>query len=247
MHIKIIRRILGGFALVLAAYAWLSWWQTGSRPDKIGLHRCNSLEKLAEVGKDYALIEVDVCIREDGKPDITHDTDTTFNLSLDAYFPHLRSHPGSRIWVDVKNLNEGNRQGFFRRLDSLCHRYSISHDRLIVESRQWALLPPRLPRGYHTSYYIDAPKPSGLSRSQIDSVIAQTDKVIATGHVRSISFPGWWYRHFRHAFKNRDITFLIWRHRTIEWELFLDPVGRMMLADERIGTILIKHKGTYHR
>lgn len=233
--------------VLLTVYGALSWFQTGSRPDKIGLHRCNSLEKLQEVGGDYSLIEVDVCIRPEGILDVTHDEDTTFGLALPSYFPYLHERPECRMWIDVKNLDNSNFKAFFTMLDSLCARYAIRHERLIVESRNWEFLPPPMQKNYVTSYYVDAPKPSTLSAHQIDSVITHLDAVIATGKVDAISFPGWWYVRLRRQFRHRDISFLIWRHRTTEWELFLDPIGRLMLADSRVKTVLVKNKGKYHR
>ena len=40
---------------LLVIYSLWAWFQVGSRPDKIGLHRCNSLEKLEEKGREMNL------------------------------------------------------------------------------------------------------------------------------------------------------------------------------------------------
>ena len=45
---KKIRIIFVIILFLLVIYSLWAWFQVGSRPDKIGLHRCNSLEKLEE-------------------------------------------------------------------------------------------------------------------------------------------------------------------------------------------------------
>ncbi len=232
--------------LMVAASLW-AWFQVGTRPDKIGLHRCNSLEKLREVGGNYNLIEVDVCIRPDGTLDVTHDEDTTFGLNIAPYFAYLQERPECRMWMDVKNLDDSLQRPFFITLDSLRRTYDINPERLIVESGRWDLMRPLTLRDYGTSYYVDAPKPSELTRNQTDSVITRLDRVAASGCVRSLSFPGWWYMTLRGQFRNREISFLVWKHRTTQWELFLNPLNHLMLRDERVQTILVKNKGHFHR
>ena len=237
--------IVTSFLLVI--YSLWAWSRIGTRQDKIGLHRCNSLEKLEERGPDYALIEVDVCIRQDGVLDVTHDEDTTFGLGIPAYFAHLQKNPDSRIWLDVKNLCDSNKVAFTHMLDSLCLAYDVAHERLIVESPQWALLRSLTLDDYYTSYYVDAPKPSELTRRQTDSLITRLDRIAASGCARALSFPGWWYMTLRSQYKDRDIELLTWKHRSTQWEFFLDPVGHIMLADDRLKAILVKDKGRYHR
>ena len=232
---------------LLVIYSLWAWFQVGSRPDKIGLHRCNSLEKLEEKGGGYDLIEVDVCIRENGLMDVTHDEDTTFGLDIVPYFAYLHLHPEKRMWMVIKNLNEENKESFFVCLDSLCRTYEIAHERLIVETPKWDLMRLLTIHDFCTSYYVDAPKPSELTRRQMDSVITRLDRVASSGCVRALSFPGWWYMALRGQYKERDISFLIWKHRSIQWEVFLCPEGKMMLADDRVKAILVKDKGRYHR
>ena len=232
---------------LLVIYSLWAWFQVGSRPDKIGLHRCNSLEKLEEKGGGYDLIEVDVCIRENGQMDVTHDEDTTFGLDIVPYFAYLHQHPEKRMWMDIKNLDEENKESFFVCLDSLCRTYEIAHERLIVETPRWDFMRLLAIHDFCTSYYVDAPKPSELTRRQMDSVITRLDRVASSGCVRALSFPGWWYMALRGQYKDRDIAFLTWKHRSIQWEVFLCPEGKMMLADDRVKAILVKDKGRYHR
>ncbi len=232
--------------LMVAASLW-AWFQVGTRPDKIGLHRCNSLEKLREVGAGYNLIEVDVCIRPDGTLDVTHDEDTTFGLDIAPYFAYLQERPEATLWLDVKNLDDSLQVPFFITLDSLRRTHELSPERLIVESKRWDLMRPLTLRSYGTSYYVDAPKPSDLTRRQTDSVITRLDRVASSGCVLALSFPGWWYPVLRNQFGESEVDFLVWKHRTTQWEFFLNPLNHLMLNDERVKTILVKNKGNFHR
>lgn len=63
-----------------------SLYKIGSRPDKLWLHRCNSLEKWDEKRQSYPNIEIDLVFRDNNKFDVTHDIDKTYNLSLEDFF-----------------------------------------------------------------------------------------------------------------------------------------------------------------
>ena len=84
---------MGGLLLLAALiYAAIISTEIGENPEKLWLHRCNSLEKMEEFAAKYPNIEVDIVYRGHGLFDITHDADTTFNLSIDAFsvsYTHL--------------------------------------------------------------------------------------------------------------------------------------------------------------
>ena len=84
-------------------------------PEKIWLHRCNSIEKLYEQGDEYSNVEVDVVFRKNRKFDVTHDADTSFNLVLDPYFSYMNETDG-KIWLDIKNLKAGNKTEIFNQI-----------------------------------------------------------------------------------------------------------------------------------
>jgi len=215
--------------------------------ERLWLHRCNSLEKLAELGERYPNFEIDVCFREDGTLDVTHDEDTTFHLSAEAYFEHLQRHPKSHMWMDIKNLDEQNQTALLSAIVGLAGSYDISPERLVVESPHPLLLAPLTGMGFQTSCYVDADKPSRLSEEQIDSVITALQGV-ADGHaVTAISFPSWWYSTIHERLNRPNINLLTWCHRTTQLEFFLTPECHRMLKDNQLKVILIKDKGHYHR
>ena len=79
-----------GIVLTLMCIFFMGFREIGRYPDKIWLHRCNSMEKLDEKHMIYPNIEVDLVFRENRKFDVTHDADTSFNLSLASYFSFMK-------------------------------------------------------------------------------------------------------------------------------------------------------------
>ncbi len=231
----------------LTGYLLCAWQRVDSRPDKVWLHRCNSLEKLQDKIARYPNFEVDVCLRSDGTIDVTHDDYVSFGLSLDAYFPVLGKDIRHHIWVDVKNLNENNVSQFHAKIDSLCSVHRVAREQLIIESPQWQLLRQFTLAGYYTSCYVTASRPSRLDSQQRDSVYAHLHSVARSGAVRALSFPEYWYSHLRDKFTDTDIAFLTWKHHSSQFGFMLLPQSCDMLEDERLRVILVRDKGKYHR
>lgn len=83
--------------LLLSAYGAYCFYeanQVGTHSGRVWLHRTNSLEKMREKEVRFPNFEVDLVWRDKGVFDVTHDEDTTFNLSLESYLlgcPVLRS------------------------------------------------------------------------------------------------------------------------------------------------------------
>lgn len=214
-------------------------------PEKIWLHRCNSMEKLHEHIGEYPNVEVDVVFRENRKFDVTHDEDTTFLLGLEPYFDYMDDTDG-KIWLDIKNLKAGNKEEMLAELDRLVETYRMGKDELIVESSNWKALRLFTESGYYTSYYVSFGKPDDLSDSEEDACIAELQKVADSGYVRALSFPGWWYATIKEEL-DRPIDLLTWKHRTSRLELFSSYAGRQMVEDPQLKVILVKDKGEYHR
>lgn len=213
--------------------------------DKLWLHRCNSVEKYAEMHTRYPNVEVDVVFRPEGYFDVTHDADTTFGLTLDSLLGQT-AMGGGNYWLDIKNLTPQNQSDMLSEVDSLCTAYDLSPHRLILESPRWQLLAPFTRRGYYTSCYVAYEKPSRLPRTELSACIDSLRRVADSGMVRALSFPGWWYASIRRHL-HRSIDLLTWKHRTTQFEFFLTSEGWRMLRDKQLKVVLIKDKGHYHR
>lgn len=232
---------------LLALWALWTWNEVGNYPDKLWLHRCNSILKYEEQKSLYPHVELDLVVRENGVMDITHDTHTTYGLPLDSFFSHLSTHKAkSRLWLDVKNLNAENQAFFAQQIDSLCHAHHINRDRLIIESRDTAALRPLTAHGFYTSYYVSFSKPSRLNDAAVDSCLHLLQDICDSHSVCALSFPGWWYGPIKKG-PNRSIDLLSWEHRTTQWEFLFLPYHRKMLHDPQLKVILLKSKGKHHR
>lgn len=218
----------------------------GDYPEKIWLHRCNSLEKLHEKSHLYDNIEVDVVFRDNDRIfDVTHDLDTTFHLKIDEYFDHFEEEQG-QIWLDIKNLSASNKESILHKLNELCLKYTIRKERLIIESSSWKDLKLFTDNGYYTSMYVSFPNPSELNETEEDSCIHQLQQIVDTRSVKAISFPYWWYPDIKEEL-NRPIDLLTWKHRSTQFEFFMSYEGKKMLEDKQLKVILIKDKGNFHR
>ncbi|MCD8302280.1 MAG: hypothetical protein LUC44_04590 [Prevotellaceae bacterium] len=197
------------------------------------------MEKLREKDDDYLGIEVDVCLRQGGVMDVTHDEDTTFGLTVTPYFEYLGRNPEKRMWLDIKNLSAGNQVWFEKSLDSLCLTYNVEPDRLIVESRNWQLLEPFTRKRYVTSCYVDC--------EESDSLSAFLRRVADSGKVRAISFPSHLYGQIRQKLHRPGIMRFTWANHLTQFWFFFTPLGWRMMRDPQLRVVLIKDKGHYHR
>lgn len=217
----------------------------GDYPEKIWLHRCNSVEKLVEKHDKYPNIEVDIVFRENGKFDVTHDLDKSYGLDLRAYCLFMQKL-GGRMWLDIKNMTEENSRVMLDALEQLLDLYHISKENLIIESSSWKPLALFTRNGYYTSFYVPFDKPSRLDDEQIQDCIEDLQEIVDSKAVKALSFPYWWYSDIKENL-HRPVDLLTWAHRSTQLQLLLSPRGRKMLNDDQLKVILVKEKGDYHR
>lgn len=179
--------------VAIATAVGLAYAKIGSRPDKLWLHRCNSIEKWHELSDTYNHIEVDVIFRENNNTfDVTHDADTSFNLTLEPYFKQMQS-ADSHIWLDIKNLDKHNADEAIDRLDSLTKTYNIDKNRLVTESGNIDALDSLDDAGYYTAYYVSNVKPEKLTDKEDAELYANIETALSRHVADALSFPVWWY------------------------------------------------------
>lgn len=240
-----VSKIIVFLLLLFVGYAVWAWTEIGKYPEKLWLHRCNSIEKMIEKEDRYDNIEVDLIYRGDGIFDVTHDADTTFGLHVDPFFDDL-GEGDDHMWLDIKNINLDNCEEICDDLDSLCEVYTVEKDQLIIESNNWKALRELTDEDYYTSFYVPFDKPNRLSDEEIDQCIDSLQYIADTKSVCALSFPGWWYKDIKEEL-DRPIDLLTWKHQTTQWEFMLMPYHFGMLEDPQLKVILIKDKGHYHR
>lgn len=234
---------IGCTLFVLAAVKAID--EIGEYPDKIWLHRCNSMEKLYEKHEIYPNIEVDVVFRGDDRFDVTHDIDKSYELNLNLYFAYMQKSEG-KIWLDIKNMTVANSLELLNDLNKLIAFYEINKNRLIIESSCWQALRLFTENGYYTSLYVIYDKPSHMDKSKVKNRISDLQEIIDKKVIKAISFPYWWYADIKKNL-NSTIDLLTWKHRSSQFQLLLSPIGKKMLCDPQLKVILVKDKGHYHR
>lgn len=243
---KLLSGIICILSCILLYHVTIAAQSVGEHREKIWLHRCNSLEKLYEKQHLYDNIEVDVVFREASNSfDVTHDLDTTFHLTIDQYFEYFEENNG-RMWLDIKNLCNANRDSVYQKLTELCDEYDIRKDRLIIESPSWKSLKLFTDNGFYTSMYVAFPDPSQLDEAELDSCIHQLQQIADTRSVKALSFPYWWYPEIKEEL-DRTIDLLTWKHRTTQFVFLLSHEGKEMLEDPQLKVVLVKDKGDFHR
>lgn len=230
---------------LIVGYVFYVLSELGDYPEKIWLHRCNSMEKLYEKQEEFPNIEVDVIYRPGGWLDVTHDADTSFGLDIRSYFAYMQGK-NSKIWLDVKNLNVGNALEILAEMDELREEYDFPIENLIIESPCWEALGYFTKKGYYTSLYITKLLPSKLTNQQVKEYMQCLRSIVAKGMVKALSFPAGWYSTIK-GYLNYPVDLLTWQHRFTQFQLLLLPYGRKMLNDSQLKVILVKDKGCYHR
>lgn len=244
------RRLLWGILILLLVAAALpclhAWQQTGKYPDRLWLHRANSLEKWQEFSALYPNAEIDITVREDAVLDVTHDEPVSFGLSADRYIQAL-AHNDRRLWLDIKNLTPPNAPRVIERLDSMLAQAHADRTRLIIESDNAEALGMFKQRGYYTSYYVRYDNPAQLTPAELATALNQLRKVADSGQVSALSFPIHWYATLHEQLHRPDIDLLTWDHHTRQWTFLLLPWKRALLNDPQLKVILLKKKGAHHR
>lgn len=236
--------VAGIFVVLAVCFVVDAWMNVGKHPHKVWLHRCNSIEKLHQMKDIYPNIEVDVVLRG-STFDVTHDLDVSYGLDLEEYFAHFSRNDG-KMWLDVKNLTPENKDTMLAVLGSLVERYGVAKERLVVESAQWPLLGDFTKAGFYTSMYVEYDKPGRLSGAEVQECIGVLREVAASGCVRAISFPYWWYSTLKGSLGS-SVDMLTWKHRSSQFLFMLSGEGKRMLEDSQLKIVLVKDKGDFHR
>lgn len=239
------RRIFWVVMGICSSILFMGFRDIGRYPDKIWLHRCNSMEKLYEKRAVYPNIELDIVFCNNRTFDVTHDSETTFNLNLSSYFMYMRGKKG-KMWLDMKNLTADNRTKALVQLDKLMKHFEIDKDRLIIESPNPEALETFTRAGYYTSYYVTYKMPCELDVKEIDDYIRELQRIVDGGAVSALSFPGCWYETIKEKIE-RPVDLLTWEHRKSQLQVLLSAAGRRMLHDPQLKVILVKDKGRFHR
>jgi len=223
-------------------------------PEKIWLHRVNSTEKQIEFANKYQGFEFDIIFYpEERSFENSHEKTGNFkkyNLA-DQLSTYAQYNSGKGLWLDLKNLTEGNKINIKAALDVLLDKYRVDKDKIWLESPNWKALGYFRQAGYHTSYYLPYYKLSKMSASETSKARKETMRAALSGNIDAISFPSSAqddYYHFLENLKLPDnIVFLTWHENKYYKVFLLESGGKALLKNNRIKVILLKDMGHFHR
>lgn len=201
--------IIGGILIIIGIFYFVSnelFFLKTLFPEKIWIHRVNSIEKLKEVGNEFSGIELDV-VWDGTNFDVNHPPAASIGLKLDEY---LGTHDDSRntvIWLDFKNLNSFNESNSLKKLDSIINQSSFTKKSIIVESPNPEFLKEFSRNGFKTSYYLPR-NLNKLSKDSLDEVVNTLKNKVKDASINFLSFPIEDYEVVKKNFGNRDL--LIW-------------------------------------
>jgi len=146
--------------------------------DKNWIKAVNSPERLSLLTADNPGIECDVYFDTTTKTfDVHHDPGKSSGYGLDALLKQYQQKKlQADIWLDIKNLNEGNVDSCLSALIQIRNAYNLQ-SRILVESGHAGLLKSFCDSGFFTAYYIPFFNPYQINgiqeRSWADSIASQ--------------------------------------------------------------------------
>lgn len=142
--------------------------------DKIWAHRINSVERLQKSLKYFDGIELDlVYVEKENYLDVNHPPDESIQLRFSDYFNNIGDQQ-PYLWLDIKNLKEGNAHLIFERLCEILSAKDYPINRVLIESRYPESLDIFTKAGFMTSYYL----PNGLHKMGENEFQKEIAKVI---------------------------------------------------------------------
>lgn len=218
-------------------------------PEKLWLHRVDSIEKQKEFCDKYKGLEFDIIYYEsydgfENSHDIGDYNRYDFEKTLLTYQKLNRSNG---IWLDFKNLSENNKIKSCNKLNELIVKYKIDKSLIWVESNDWESLKYFKDNGFKTSYYFPYYDLKKMSDIDIKKVKMLTEDIALSGAINAISFDGDYYNFIKTMNIPNNVVFLSWFDSSSWSEVWLRSKYQDILNDEKVKVILVKDLGNYHR
>jgi heptose-I-phosphate ethanolaminephosphotransferase len=225
-------------------------------------HRINSLGKLGDAGRaGFDGVELDLVVRltEDGGYfEVGRNDEIRTHGKLEGYLAAAEEWGFRKLWLDIKNLEEGNYRQALEELERLAVLYPRLKEIAIVESSTPdAWFAEFAARGWHTSYYYYFPHEELLELIEAADAAAnerRAEEIAATVRMQraqAVSFEVRLYPFVKaHLERHLEshIVFHAWDTRIRAWE----PQARQMLeqapyyGDGRLRTIIVRIDSEFH-
>lgn len=214
-------------------------------PVKVWLHRVDSIERAAEMAREYRGMEIDVVFDSSANYfDVGHPPTPSAGISLErllAAVPDITDH---YFWIDFKNLTEGNAPAACALLLAIARKYGIVQN-MIVESVNPEALSGFTASGFYTSYYLfPESDPDTMSTDQVKAYYGEVKGRLASSSVNALSLS---HHHLPFAAKYfPDADILTWyreRHRNLRYYAVLAYLERQ----SRVKVILVRRLSRGYR
>ncbi|MBO6515947.1 MAG: phosphoethanolamine transferase [Bacteroidia bacterium] len=220
---------------------------------RIGIHRVNSFGKADEVKRNrHGCVEIDVKIRvgEDTMIEVGHGEEEVMSgMSLMNYLDYINPDSGTRIWLDVKNLDLDNHRVLMSELEALEARYNLKN-RLILETSSTGYFVKGFARmGYHVSYYVPT-ETLALGPSERRKRWLQIARQCTTQGLSAVSFDASLYKQVKKELEPLlpgNIVYHTWDlDIDVRHGMFLDNLtSRDYNTDLRVKTILVRFPSVF--
>lgn len=230
----------------------LSWHSIMKKPTKFKnkswLFRVNSPQKLLKLGKKYAGVELDIVFHTEANDFENSDRIIDLKMyplsnTLEAY-KKLNNKPS--LWLDFKNLTDGNKSAAENRLDYLVNKTGINKNKVLVESGNYNALEYFTKRGWQTSYYLPLYDFQKMKKDEVEEKRKLTEKIASSGKVSAISFAREYYDFIKQLNLRTHISLYTWVNTTLD-EFITKPENLLMFYDPAIKAFLFIESSKYDR
>jgi len=205
--------------------------------DKILAHRVNSIDKLSSALKYFKGVELDlVYFEKEDCFDVNHPPAESIDLKLENYLGVLKDDKKPFLWLDIKNLTEGNSRKVLDKLLIVFSKINYPLDKILVETHNPNTLPIFSDAGFKTSYYL----PYGLCKmgaNELNTTIGSIKNVLSTNPDMAISSDIQDYQildvNFPNKIKYTWVTGSVFRNN-----FFL---AQKALRDPKVGIVLVTY------
>lgn len=222
-------------------------------------HRVNTVGKAGDaIRAGFHGAEVDVMFRQragGGYFELGHDDATRTHGDLAAWLAATEGWRVSKLWLDIKNLDEGNQRQALEELERLAAHHARLKELAIVESStREAWFADFGARGWHTSYYLPTEEilramqeSDGVALEQLGDRIARQ---VRLQRAAAVSFDARLYPFVRDHLQRRldpHVVYHLWDLSIRAWEagarrrLEAEPYYR----DGRVRTIIVAIDSEY--
>lgn len=191
-------------------------------PDKIWIHRVNSIEKLIEVNSKFNNVELDIVFnKKTNSFDVNHPPAPSINLTLYDYLSSINTTSRNNFWLDFKNLNKNNKESSLKKLNLICKNLNLNKNQFVIESTSPIHLLSHHLDGFKTSYYLP-PQLNKLNKKKQITKLNEIQKNCSISKVDYISTDVSDYNILQKHFSNKKK--LLWLFDMNKKPTLINPI-----------------------